>query len=283
MGWLAIVVFSVTGFQAPEPPPAEGAAAQKPAIALPSYRIEIDGFNVREADLKAVLDSTAATLWPYFPDTKLEPFVILRGRELPITMYDRNEKGEIVVRLNVEGMYWCQFAYQFAHEFCHILCRLRRDAVGGKWFEETLCETASLFALRSMNHSWRKEPPYPHWRSYHVALGDYADEIISNNPSMAELFQVGVGGFYRAHRTQLQSDPCKRELNSAMAQVLLRLFEHEPTHWEAVRWLNTAPSAKDEPFARYLRRWHDALPTKHRPLVVRIAVLYGLNLATVHP
>ncbi len=60
--------------------------------------------------------------------------------------------------------------------------------------------------------------------------------------------------------------------------MLLRLVEKEPEHWEAVRGLNSGPSAPDEPLAVYFRRWHSAVPDKHKPFVRHIARLYGIAL-----
>src|SRR5207248_5516848 len=69
--------------------------------------------------------------------------------------------GQFVVRLNVRGNLWARLAFQFAHEYCHVIAdpttwdRERRFA----WIEEALCETGSLFALRSMARGWIANPP----------------------------------------------------------------------------------------------------------------------------
>ncbi|MCP6756902.1 hypothetical protein NL533_35270, partial [Klebsiella pneumoniae] len=78
----------------------------------------------------------------------------------------RNDAREIVLKLDTSNTFWSQYAYQFAHEFCHVLCGYREDDPGTQWFEETLCETASLFVLRAMAREWKTAPPYPHWKDY---------------------------------------------------------------------------------------------------------------------
>ena len=52
------------------------------------------------------------------------------------------------VMLATWSRYWSQYAYQFGHELTHILTDYDRFSPHRhKWFEETVCEAASLFAL----------------------------------------------------------------------------------------------------------------------------------------
>ncbi len=246
---------------------------------MPPYRVEADGFDGASArDIRAVCDSAGRELWRHFPGCTIEPFVVTRGRKGPITLYGRTARGEIVVRLDTGRTYWCQYAYQFAHEFCHILCGFDEDDPGNKWFEETLCETASLYALRAMARAWKTDPPHPHWRDYRDALRDYADDVIAKRDKVIEIHRDGLAGFYRAHRSDLARRAGNRDLNGAMAVVLLRLFEREPSRWEAVRWLNAAPAPAGRTFREYLRAWHEAVPDRHKAFVRQVADLFGVPL-----
>jgi len=257
---------------------AAGAAAASAAGPVPAYRVEIEGFDAPEADVRAVLDSAARELWCFFPDHEIEPIVVTRGYEAPITLFERNGRGEIVIRLNTGGLYWCQYAYQFSHELCHVLCGFDQDFRGNRWFEETLCETASIFVIRAMARTWKDDPPYPNWRRYRAALRSYADDAIRRWDRIDEIHERGLPAFYRTHEETLRANPCRRDLNGAMSLVLLRLFEEDPRRWEAVRWLNTAPSPEGETFRDYLGRWHQAVPDRHKAFVGRIAKLYGVEL-----
>ena len=58
----------------------KGAPAARP---LPSYRVEAEGFKSAEQDIKAVCDSVAGELWRHLKTSKLEPFVVKRGRNGP--------------------------------------------------------------------------------------------------------------------------------------------------------------------------------------------------------
>jgi len=256
------------------------AADIPPGGSRPAIRIEANGFGgASEADIRSVVNSAIGELWRWFPDDKLEPIVIQRGHGGPITLYQRNDRGEIVVRLDVDGTYWAQFSYQVAHEFCHVLCGFREGPNPNKWFEETLCETASLYAMRAMAHSWVKSPPYPNWAGFHDALRDYADDVMTKRELVLEIDRLGLPAFYKLHRAELEANATSRELNGAMAIVLLGLLERDPAQWESVRWLNATPAAANESLQDYLQRWLDAAPKSRRLFVRAVANLFGLKLS----
>jgi len=248
--------------------------------AMPAYRIEPEGFNASARDIRAVCDSAGRELWRFFPGYEIEPLVVSHRHGGPIVLFKRNSRGEIVLRLDTQKTYWSQYAYQFAHEFCHVLCGFDEDYAGNKWFEETLCETASIFVMRAMARAWADDPPYPHWKDYRHALRKYADNVIAKRDDVYEIYKNGLGEFYLAHREELRSDSGRRDLNGAMSLVFLRLFEQRPERWEAVRWLNNSPSLDGETFQEYLQNWHDAVPAKHKPFVALVADLYGVDVTT---
>lgn len=253
------------------------ARAAEPPTKMPTYRVDAGDFEASEADIRAVCDSAGMTLWRQFPDYTLEPFVVTRGRSGPIVLYRRNDRKEIVLKLDTGKTYWSQYAYQFAHEFCHILCGYRDVDASNKWFEETLCETASLYAMREMARAWKENPPYKHWTDYRDALRNYADDVLRKRAEIAELQRLGLPAFYRMHEAELRKTSTDRELNGTMAVVLLRLFEEEPGRWEAVRWLNAEAAPKDEPFAAYLARWRAAVPERHRDFVDEVRKSFGVE------
>ncbi len=251
------------------------AAANTQQFAL---RVESDGFNAAEADIRAVIDSAARELGRYFPGHTIEPMVVVHAEDGPITLFQRNGQGEIVIRLSTSQTYWCQYAYQFAHELGHVLCGYRNTPSRNKWFEETMCETAALFAMRRMARTWRDTPPYPNWAPYRDALNDYVDDVIGKRVGTKDIFRVGLPAFYVAHKAELEADATSRELNGAMSVVLLRLLEEQPENWEAFRWLNTTPATAEDGFQIYLQKWHDAAPDAHRAFIRSVAELFGIPL-----
>lgn len=249
------------------------ASAQQPAL-----RVEPGGFNAAEADIRAVLDSAAKELGRYFPGHTIEPMVVVHAEDGPITLFQRNGQGEIVIRLSTSQTFWCQYAYQFAHELGHVLCGYRNTPSRNKWFEETVCETAALFTMRRMARAWRDTPPYPNWAPYRDALNDYVEEVIGKRSGTKEIFRKGLPAFYLTHQAELEADATSRELNGAMSIVLLRLLEEQPENWEAFRWLNTTPATPGDAFPVYLQKWHDAAPDARRPFIRSVAELFGFSL-----
>jgi len=226
------------------------------------------------ANVGKVLESAADQLWAHFPDRTLAP-ILVEPNGGPIVLYGRGPDGEYRVRLATGQTYWCQYAFQFAHEFCHILCNYREGGKENKWFEESICETASLFALRGMAETWRSDPPYPNWRDYSSALAKYAEQRLQKHKLPAG---TTLAAWYRQHAEELCKEPCIREKNGVVAGVLLPLFEEHPEHWEAVGYLNAEALDGPRSFREYLQDWHRNVPKKHKAFVRRIAGLFDIKL-----
>ena len=153
--------------------------------------------------------------------------------------------------------HWAQHAYQFAHEFGHILANYDEHERHNKWFEESICETASLFVLRRMSETWKVRPPYPNWKDYIPALAKYADERIG--PRSCRPARRSRSGTARTNRCS-GKEPCLRDKNTVVAVALLPLFEKRPENWEAITWLNDGKPHGERTFARYLGDWHARVP-----------------------
>ena len=225
-------------------------------------------------NVERVLHSAADTLWPYFPRRTLKP-ILVEPKGGPITLYQRGPNGEYLVRLNTGDRHWAQHAFQFAHEFGHILANYDDRERCNKWFEESICETASLFALRRMSENWKARPPYPNWKDYSAALAEFADGRMrtSQLPSGKTLAQ-----WYRENESSLRQEPCLRDKNTIVATALLPLFEKQPEGWEAIAWLNDGVSHGTRTFARYLGDWQAHVPEKLRPFVLRIAREFAIKI-----
>lgn len=243
------------------------------------HRLDIRVNNEKEwgasvQDVNKVLRSSAGELWRYFPNRKLPPIeVVPKGG--PITLYQRGPAGEIRVKLDTGNRLWAQHAFQFAHEMCHILCDYKPHENPNHWFEESLCETASIFALRKMAHTWSTDPPYPNWKDYSKALNGYADERIA-------LGKVPDGkkfvDWFKANESDMRLNSTDRARNNIVAGVLLPLVEAEPKMWEAVSYLNTEKLSKLYSFKQYLEAWHRNSEEKHRQFIDKVAAQFELKL-----
>lgn len=253
--------------------PASGGGQDGPPRVAPlEIRVVGDGWgDAPSANIEKVCASAAGELWRYFPARRLSPIRVSRSREGPIVLYDRLPGGEYQVRLDAEGTHWAQFSFQFAHEFCHILGNYRSGPQPNKWFEEAVCETASLFALRNMARTWQSSPPYPNWKEYAPHLKEYADKRLqeAHLPAGATLAE-----WYRRNAPQLRSNSCRRELNRVVAAALLPLLEREPQRWEAVGYLNVGKGFPGQSFRQYMNDWEYYVPERHKEFVRRIGQLF---------
>lgn len=250
------------------------AQKQTSAQKLPDFRVDAKGFNSSPRDIKKVLNYTMQPLWNNFPDYKLEPIVVVSGKKGPIVLYRRNAKKEIVVKLDTHGTFWSQYAYQWAHEFCHILCGFRDDAKENKWFEETICEMASLYCMRAMSDDWAKKPPYPNWKNYAPSLRKYADNVMAKHEKLSI---SDLATYYRKHKEALRKNSTLRDLNATMAMAMLPVFEKNPSHWESVRYLNTTPAKKGMSLEGYFAKWKKDAPKKHHSLIDGLMKAYDLR------
>ncbi len=226
-------------------------------------------------DLTAVLRSAAGALSPRFPGRTLPVIEVSRSKTTPITLFKRGPAGEIRVQLNVEGRRWAQLSFQFAHEMGHIYCGFEDYTNPNMWFEETVCEVSSLYALGRMAESWKTAPPYPNWKDYAAALRKYREERLEK----AKLPDgAALADWFREREASLRKDATQRELNLILAGSLLPLFEETPEHWEAIGALNAVRDNPTRSFRQYLQDWSRSAAEKHRPFIAKVAARFGLQL-----
>ena len=218
-----------------------------------------DWGGARLSDIEAVARSAADSFDAFDNDEAvaiaLEPTA---SEEDPPRTLQGTGPGRSVVRLNVRGNLWARLAYQFGHEYCHVLAdpttywtdRERRFA----WIEEALCETASLFALRSMAKEWAVNPPFPSWREYSFSLAKYEAEHVSD-PIRSLPPKARFSDWLNHRLPLLEADPYRRDDNTIIAKELLRVFETDHAPWRAVRHLHSAPQSSEGSLAGFMSDW----------------------------
>lgn len=234
-------------------------------------------------DIAKVAESAAGEIWKHCPRSRIEGIRIYHRADYPQTDYERTRDGSIHIGLATEDTRWSQLAFQFAHEFCHALAQHSEAGVRGAhearhanlWFEECLCETASLFSLRRMSETWRTSPPYPNWRGYSSSLAKYASDRLGlreHRLQTGETFRA----WFAQNEAAMRAKAELREKNTIVASQLLPLFEAAPENWEAVTFLNHGPRVKGKTFARKLADWQAASPAVHRTFIARIGAVFGV-------
>ena len=257
-------------------------AGRKIDIALAS------DFKAQPADVKAVLHSTAEAIWQHCPHTewRVPGFEVYHSPDYPIAVFDHRANGRIAIGLTTQGSYWSQFAFQFSHEFCHALAGHSNDwrkpwirvKKANMWLEESLCETASLFALRSMGQSWKTKAPYPNWTDYHKSLTQYAQDRLDEAGKGLPPGKTFVN-WLRENEPSMRKNSVIREKNTIVARALLPLFEKNPKGWEAVAYLNLG--ARRDPnltLAQHLTDWRAASPAEQRAFITELAKVLGVTL-----
>jgi hypothetical protein len=101
-------------------------------------------------------------------------FCIHNAPESPYPMLI-TDREPLIIRTCVEADFWCQFIYQFSHELTHFVIRnLKRNKnMYVKWFEETICESISLFILRILAEQWKLCPLYDLNNNYDKSILNY--------------------------------------------------------------------------------------------------------------
>ncbi len=159
------------------------------------------------------------------------------------------------VRINSQDTYWCQYVYEFSHELCHILTNFdeyRRHPY--KWFEEALCETATLFVLHGLAEVWETDPPRDVFRAreYAPSFRTYAQDIERNHPQPG---QDDLPRWLHGHMGDLVADPYIRESNRTVAIALLPQFLEDPALWRDCAVLNLWNAGTNTSFSDYLGAW----------------------------
>ena len=192
-----------------------------------------------------------------FPSAALGPHV-----NYPVTM-ERADHTDI--HLATKGNSWSQLAFQFSHEYLHYLLDrpFHEDDPFG-WFEETLCEVASLYALHRLPNYHTGDEQVDRYR---VHFPDYARLRAQSNPITLSAPTCSFVGTHLDHLTVTRYD---REKNLAIAKQLLPLFVEDPSLWAAVPYLRDIDDATCTDFGAYLDAWVATAPDSLRDKVLRL-------------
>jgi hypothetical protein len=244
-------------------------------------RVEPTGWgDAGPEDIQKVLTSVGDELLRHIPPERLIRIHVVPNDAAPQVDHVRSHDGEYTVRLNVKGRYWAQFAFQFAHELGHIVSHYERGIENGlgnenRWFDEAVGETASLFVLGRMAHTWEVDPPYPHWKSFAPSLSDY---IIGRAKEIPVPAPDQTPAWFTENHAALRSEPLsRRDRNRVVAAHLARLLEQHPEHWEAFRYLTLGRPDPTNSFETFLENWYFSVPLAQKPFVKDIADLLGVK------
>jgi len=233
-------------------------------------------------DIRTVLRAAAEEIWRNCPGQLIRPIRVYHRADYPMTDFSHDLRGRIKIGLASEDTRWAQMAFQFAHEFCHALAQhsaaarraWRTPRHGNLWFEESLCEVGSLFVLRRLATTWQTQPPYPQWRTYAAAMGNYATERLAR-PDHQLPEGANFGEWFEHNEAGLRLNGAMRAKNVVIARQMLPLFEAEPAGWDAVSYLNLGKRDAKKSLAQYLEEWRAAAPPARSAFIGRVAALFA--------
>ena len=248
--------------------------------------ISVDGDRwgaTSPGNIAAVLLSAGKPIWQHCPHTQLDPIRVYRRSDVPMTDSLRDGKGRISIGLASQDTRWSQFSFQFGHEFCHALAQ--HSGIGKRgwhnlrhanmWFEESLCETGSLFTLRRLAESWRADPPFAGWRGYAPAFAQYAAARLAL-PQHRLPANIAFPAWFRDSESALRGNPVLRDKNTIIASQLLPVLEAEPSSWEALCYLNLGSRDAKKPFTKHIVEWEQNVPGELRGFVAQVGAVFGV-------
>lgn len=187
--------------------------------------------------------------------------------DYPVTF--KYEHGD-QIQLNSQNSFWAQHSYQFAHELCHHVINTPSiqdvDNARFGWFEETLCELASLCTLYKMSDQWSISPPYPNWKDYSKSLFEYANNIINAPENNVKIFNDWLNDNFDS----LYSYRYDRNLNRIIAVKLFPAFGTNPRMWRLIQYLNKIEYNESTSFEEYLGMWKSFTPSHLHPEMITL-------------
>ena len=268
----------VEGEAAPPQPTAATSTKQRSAR-LVIHLVEGGWGDARTQDIETVLYSVASVLLEHFPARRLDPIVVSHTATRPKTLFKRGPNNEYRVHLSASDRFWARYAYEFAHELSHILTNYEhraqaRGKADNQWFDEAVCEVASLYALKQLSVVWESSPPYSHWAAYAPTFARYADYLLNESHRRLPR-ELSLAAWFERNEGDLTRTPYLRAHNELVANVLLPLFDENPRIWGAFGYLNL--QAHGGKFRDYLQAWHASAPDQYKGVVRYIAALFGLE------
>jgi len=210
--------------------------------------------------------------------TRKPVYVINSKTRIPPTDYPEIVKSEKYnsIYLNTSGQFWSMYSYQFAHELCHHIIDSDFYKINDKfgWFEETLCELASIFCIDKMSQTWLTNPPYQNWRDYSTELADYVKEIFERPENK---ISIPFKTWLTENLDALFKDRYKRTENRIVALQLFEIFKNNPKIWMTIQYLKFIKVAEGMTFENFINAWTKLVPDDLKELLneIKIAMSYG--------
>ena len=247
----------------------------------PRWVVDVEPYGWNDAnpeDVYKIVVSAGSTLLEYGNGLNLQPILLRNHPQGPLTLYRLPTQNQYTVLVHITDRKWSQLAYQFSHEFCHILSNYdtsRNSA--NQWFEEAVCEGASLYTLKRMSETWRTDPPHQNWRSYSSSLATYLRHYLQENHRYLEA-GTDLSDWYAKEKRSLRHNHGQRHKNEIVGTKIFYYFLESPDRWRSIRYLNLT-RAPDLSLQQYLGVWYKDLPKALKHVAIEIAGWFGYPIS----
>ena len=155
-------------------------------------------------------------------------------------------KSERLIYVTAVDIYWAQIIFQYSHELCHLLIA-EPIPEQFKWFEESLCDLASIYFLQESAEKWPLS--FPDHLDYQAKIRNYISDL-----SVGEKFQLKeLFNEQSEYSIYLKTNRYDRSKNRHVALSMLPIFKAAPQIWKSVPLLRTG--AEEETLKGFLQRW----------------------------
>ncbi len=150
------------------------------------FSLQTDGWGEAQLiNITKLLDSVITDFYSNLETAKItvkHVFVINSSNKIPPIDHPEIVKLDKfnLIFLSTKDRFWSQYSYHFSHELCHHVIDSDFYTANDKfgWFEEALCELASIFSVEKMSITWQTNPPYANWTEYSKSLNSYVTDIL---------------------------------------------------------------------------------------------------------
>ncbi len=196
--------------------------------------------------------------------------IFYRGT-VPIITYTSRKPNDYDIGLAVTGRRWADFSYQFGHEVCHGIQRFEHIDGYNDWFQEAMCELASLWVIGRMGETWAYRAPYPNWVDWRHNLTRVATALM-DQPAVQ---YAGTGeDWIRKWEDKVRDGQFTYETVSQLSYKFLPIFEENPKAWNAVAQLPTSNAKMSE----YMKTWYSNVDTEDKRFVRAMAEVMGISV-----
>lgn len=172
-------------------------------------------------------------------------------------------KSERLIYVTAVDIYWAQIIFQYSHELCHLLIE-EPIPEQFKWFEESLCDLASIYFLHESEENWPSF--FPDQPDYQEKIRKY---IFNLSPGekfpLKELFDN-----QSEHSTYMKMHRYDRDKNRYIAHSLFTIFKGSPQLWKSVPLLCSASNAKS--FKDFLHQWRNSSKDENIDQIIQLFV-----------